>query len=152
EDGVRALAAASRYAEWRRSDRGERVRPEGINRRAAHDVLETVLVQDPAGRELTGEETDALLSAYGIDVWPTVAVGSDEEAVEAYKKMRGTVVMKATSPLLQHQPGQGWIRTGLRHPKAVGAAYRDLDALVRPLGAEGSAPQQTAPSGAAVQI
>lgn len=152
EDGVRALAAASRYAEWRRSDRGERVRPEGINRRAAHDVLETVLVQDPAGRELTGEETDALLSAYGIDVWPTVAVGSDEEAVEAYKKMRGTVVMKATSPLLQHQPGQGWIRTGLRHPKAVGAAYRDLDALVRPLGAEGIALQQMAPSGVAVEI
>ena len=152
EDGVRALAAASRYAEWRRSDRGERVRPEGINRRAAHDVLETVLVQDPAGRELTGEETGALLSAYGIDVWPTVAVGSDEEAVEAYKKMRGTVVMKATSPLLQHQPGQGWIRTGLRHPKAVGAAYRDLDALVRPLGAEGIALQQMAPSGVAVEI
>src|SRR5690606_10858141 len=48
---------------------------------------------------------------------------------------------------------QGWIRTGLRHPKAVGAAYRDLDAMLAPIGAQGIAMQKMAPPGSvAVEI
>ncbi|MFK5634147.1 MULTISPECIES: GNAT family N-acetyltransferase [unclassified Ornithinimicrobium] len=152
EDGVRALAAATRYAEWRRSDRGTRVRPEGVSRGTAHAVVVGALARDPRGVDLDADEVSALLAAYGISVWPTVHVGTDAEAVEAYRELGGTVVMKATSALLKHQPGQGWIRTGLRHPKAIGAAYRDLDAVLRPLGAEGIALQRMAPSGIAVEI
>ncbi|SOC51380.1 GNAT family N-acetyltransferase [Ornithinimicrobium cerasi] len=147
EDAVRALAAATNYADWLRTDRGERVRPEGINRRTVHDIVESALARAPGGTDLSGEETTELLAAYGIAMWPSISVGSDEEAVEAYKQLRGTVVLKATSPLLQHQPGQGWIRTGLRHPKAVGAAYRDLDAMLAPIGAQGIALQRMAPPG-----
>ncbi len=153
EDGVRALAAATRYAEWRRSDRGTRVRPDGVNRAAVDGVVASALARSPRGADLTQEETTALLAAYGIEVWPSVAVGSDDEAVEVYRQMRGTVVLKATSPLLSHQPGQGWIRTGLRHPKAVGAAYRELARLLEPLGAEGIAIQRmAAPGGVAVEV
>lgn len=153
EDAVRALASATRYAEWRRSDRGTRVRPDRINRRTVHELVATVLERSPRGAELTQEETSALLAAYGIEIWSSIPVGSDEEAVEVYRQLKGTVVLKATSPLLQHQPGQGWIRTGLRHPKAVGAAYRDLRAVMEPLGAEGIAMQRmAAPGGVAVEI
>ncbi|MGO0576813.1 bifunctional acetate--CoA ligase family protein/GNAT family N-acetyltransferase [Ornithinimicrobium panacihumi] len=152
EDAVRALAAATNYADWLRTDHGERVRPEGINRRTVHDIIESALARSPKGVDLTLEETSALLEAYGISLWPVIPLGSDEEAVEAYKEVKGTVVLKATSPLLQHQPGQGWIRTGLRHPKAVGAAYRDLDAVLSPMGADGIAMQKMAPAGVAVEI
>ena len=152
EDAVRALAAATNYAEWLRTDHGERVRPDGINRRTVHDIIESALARSPEGADLTLEETSALLEAYGISLWPVVPLDSDDAAVEAYKQFKGTVVLKATSPILRHQPGQGWIRTGLRHPKAVGAAYRDLDAMLRPLGAEGIAMQQMAPGGVAVEI
>ncbi|MDO5738751.1 MAG: GNAT family N-acetyltransferase [Ornithinimicrobium sp.] len=152
EDAVLALAAATNYAAWLRTDHGERVRPEGINRRTANDVIETALRRDPAGTDLAEEEATALLQAYGIPVWPMIPVTSDVEAVAAYKEQEGTIVLKATSPLLRHQPGQGWVRTGLRHPKAVGAAYRDLEALISPLGAEGIALQRMAPPGVAVEI
>ncbi|MFX0537072.1 GNAT family N-acetyltransferase [Ornithinimicrobium sp. Y1847] len=152
EDAVRALAAATNYAEWLRTDHGERVRPEGINRRTGHDILESALARDPEGGPLSAQESAALLEAYGIPVWPAVPVESDDAAVDAYKKTKGTVVLKATSPRLQHQPGQGWIRTGLRHPKAVGAAYRDLSALLEPLGAPGIALQRMAPGGVTVEI
>ncbi|AXH97901.1 bifunctional acetate--CoA ligase family protein/GNAT family N-acetyltransferase [Ornithinimicrobium avium] len=153
EDGVRALAAATRYAEWLRSDRGTRVRPDGINRGAVNDVVAAVLARSPRGADLSQEETTAVLAAYGIEVWPSVTVSSDEEAVEVYRQLRGTVVLKATSPLLSHQPGQGWIRTGLRHPKAVGAAYRDLARMLEPLGADGIAVQRmAAPGGVAVEV
>ncbi|GAA1179306.1 bifunctional GNAT family N-acetyltransferase/acetate--CoA ligase family protein [Ornithinimicrobium humiphilum] len=153
EDAVRALAAATRYAQWRNSDRGTPVRPDRINRRAVHDLIDAVLERSPRGEELSQEDTAALLAAYGITLWTSVPVSSDEEAVEVYRQMKGTVVLKATSPLLQHQPGQGWIRTGLRHPKAVGAAYRDLKALLEPLGAEGIALQRmAAPGGVTVEV
>ena len=153
EDGVRALAAVTSYADWLGRDRGERVRPEGLSRKDAAAVIDTAMARSARGVDLTPEEVRTLLAAYGIDVWPTVPVHSDEEAVDAYKELKGTVVLKATSPLLQHQPGQGWIRTGLRHPKAVGAAYRDLDGMLRPLGAEGIAMQRMGPVGSvAVEI
>ena len=152
EDGVRALAAATRYAEWLRRDHGERVRPDGLRRATVAEILEAALARSPRGTELTRAEVEQVLGAYGISVWPVVPVHSDDEAVRAYQDLRGTVVLKATSPVLQHQPGQGWIRTGLRHPKAVGAAYRDLDALLAPLGAEGIAMQQMAPSGVPIEV
>ncbi|GAA5162264.1 GNAT family N-acetyltransferase [Ornithinimicrobium tianjinense] len=153
EDAVRALAAVTNYSDWLRADHGARVRPDGLNRRAAHDVIESALARVPEGVDLSEGEIAELLAAYGITVWPTVPVASDEEAVAAYKELKGTVVLKATSPLLRHQPGQGWIRTGLRHPKAVGAAYRDLDALLEPIGAQGIALQRMAPPGSvAVEV
>ncbi|GAA4883664.1 GNAT family N-acetyltransferase [Serinicoccus chungangensis] len=152
EDAVRALASAVRYAQWRRRDQGERVRLEGLDRARASAVLEAALAREPRGTELSREQVEEVLGAYGIEVWPVVAVDSDAEAVKAYQKLRGSVVLKATSPLLQHQPGRGWVRTGLRHPKAVGAAYRDLEALTAPLGAGGIAMQRMAPDGVPVEV
>ncbi|WP_130013995.1 GNAT family N-acetyltransferase [Serinicoccus sediminis] len=152
EDAVRALAAAVRYAQWRRRDPGERVRLDGLDRSRASAVLEAALAREPRGGELSREEVEEVLGAYGIQVWPSVPVHSDAEAVRVYQQQRGTVVLKATSPLLQHQPGRGWVRTGLRHPKAVGAAYRDLEALIDPLGAGGIALQQMAPEGVPIEV
>ncbi|MFK5689509.1 GNAT family N-acetyltransferase [Ornithinimicrobium sp. LYQ92] len=152
EEGVRALAAATRYAQWLGRDHGERVRPEGLDRGAATEILQGALARAPRGVDLDADEVTAVLAAYGIAVWPRVPVHSDTEAVEAYKRLGGTVVLKATSPVIQHQPGQGWVRTGLRHPKAVGAAYRDMAGLLGPLGVEGIALQRMAPSGVPVEV
>ena len=76
EDAVRALAAATRYGEWRARDKGERVAPAGIDRAAAERLVEQVLATSPAGRPLVAEEVEQLLSAYGITVWPTVQVST----------------------------------------------------------------------------
>ena len=152
EDAVRALASATRYAQWLGRDKGERVRPEGIKRGPAARIIEAALERSPRGTDLSDAEVAELLASYGISCWPLIPVHSDDEAEAAYKELRGTVVLKATSPVLSHQPGQGWIRTGLRHVKAVGAAYRDLDALLQPLGADGIAMQRMAPAGVAVEV
>ena len=83
EDAVRALAAATRYGEWRARDKGERVAPAGIDRRAAERLVDEVLAGSPAGRPLAAEEVERLLAAYGIQVWPTVQVSTPDEAVAA---------------------------------------------------------------------
>ncbi|WP_066642668.1 GNAT family N-acetyltransferase [Serinicoccus hydrothermalis] len=151
EDAVRALAAAVRYAQWRRRDHGERVRLEGVRRAAAGEILDAALARSPRGTELEPEEATALLAAYGIHVWPRVPVGSADEAVEVADRFDG-VVLKATSPLLQHQPGQGWVRFSLRSPEAVREAYLDLAGQLEPIGVEGIAVQQMAPSGVSVEV
>ena len=87
EDAVRALAAATRYGQWRAKDHGTPVAPAGINRRIAEDVVHTVLSVDPKGRRLTHDEAFALLQAYGIDVWGKEEAFSADEAVTAAERV-----------------------------------------------------------------
>ena len=74
EDAVRALAAATRYGEWRARDKGERVPRPGSTGRAAERLVEQVLAdaRRPAG-PWSPRRWSELLSAYGITVWPTRA-------------------------------------------------------------------------------
>ena len=51
EDAVRALAAATRYSQWRTRDRGMPVDPVGIDRAAAATQVEELLEGSPEGRD-----------------------------------------------------------------------------------------------------
>ena len=103
---MRALAAATRYGQWRAKDHGTPVAPAGINRRIAEDVVQTVLSVDPKGRRLTHDEAAALLQAYGIDVWGKEEARSADEAVAAAERVGYPVVLKSTAPMLRHQGGR----------------------------------------------
>lgn len=100
EDAVRALAAATRYAQWRSRVHGERVRPGGVERRRAHDLVETVLAQRPTGRDLDHEETTELLAAYGIELWPSPGVPSREvtPAMRAEQSERAEQAERSQAP------------------------------------------------------
>ena len=113
EDAVRALAAATRYAEWRARDRGERVVPAGIDREAAERLVERVLEQPPAGRRLTCQEVTELLAAYGIEVWGSVPGRTVDEAVAAAGAIGYPVVIKSRRPLHAPPSGLGGIRVDL---------------------------------------
>lgn len=152
EDAVRALAATTNYAEWRNRDRGERVRPTRINRRRAHDVIESVLAENPQGRDLTPEEVSELLSSYGIAVWQTHPVETPEEAARLATEVGLPAVVKAMDPALRHAPLQSWIRTDLRTPEAVAQAFTELSGVLSERGSEGIGVQAMAPDGVVVEI
>ena len=152
EDAVRALAHATRYADWKGRDHGTRVRPVGVSRGTALSLLDGVLEEDAAGRELTTEETAKLLAAYGIKVWPSKQVRSANHAAVVASKMGLPVVLKATDPIVRHQPGAQWVRTELRSDRAVRSAYRVIADSLEPIGAEGIAVQRMAPQGVAVDL
>jgi len=135
EDAVRALAAATRYGEWRARDKGERVAPAGIDRATAERLVDTVLATSPAGRPLVAEEVEQLLSAYGITVWPTVQVSTADEAVAAAAAMGYPVVLKSTSPLLRHQVGGSGVRVDLGSETSVREAFAALGSRLAPLAA-----------------
>ncbi len=152
EDAVRALASATGYGQWRGRERGTWVHPDGIDRRAAHDLVETVLAGSPQGRSLTTEERRALLDAYGISVWPSVRVSDAEEAVAAARELGHPVVLKSVSPLVRHQQSFRTVRTDLHSDTAVRDAYRFLDEGLAPVHANRLVVQRMAPSGVACDL
>ncbi|WP_370892185.1 GNAT family N-acetyltransferase [Janibacter sp. GXQ6167] len=149
EDAVRALSLATEYAIWKRSDRGQPVVRDGINRAAARAVVDRVLEEDPEGRALTADEAHELLAAYGIDVWDRVEVDSADEAVAAAEQVGYPVVLKSLSPLVRNQSVLDGIRVDLADADGVRAAYQALDRRLAPLDANHFVVQKMAPTGVA---
>ena len=147
EDAVRALAAATRYAEWLARDRGVPVMPTGIDRMAAERIVTTVLETHPDGRKLTPEEVTGLLEAYGVSVWGSVPVRTVDEAVQAADTVGYPVVIKSVAPLLRHQPGLSGIRVDLGNEEAVRAAFAGLNDRLAPLAANAFVVQKMATPG-----
>ena len=147
EDAVRALAAATRYGEWRARDKGERVAPAGIDRLAAERLVDGVIAGSPAGRPLVAEEVEQLLGHYGIRVWPTVAVASADEAVAAAAELGYPVVLKSTSPLIRHQVGASGVRVDLASETSVREAFAALCGRLAPLAANSFVVQRMAEPG-----
>ena len=147
EDAVRALAAATRYGEWRARDKGERVVPVGIDRIAAERLVDGVLAGSPAGRPLVADEVEQLLGHYGIRVWPTVAVASADEAVAAAAELGYPVVLKSTSPLVRHQVGASGVRVDLGSETSVREAFAALCGRLAPLAANSFVVQRMAEPG-----
>ncbi len=147
EDAVRALAAATRYGEWRAKDHGVPVAPPGINRRIAEDIVHTVLSMEPKGRRLTRDETTALLQAYGIDVWAKEEACTADEAVAAAERVGYPVVLKSTAPMVRHQGGISGVRVDLRGEAALRAAWESLTERLAPLDADRLVVQRMATPG-----
>ncbi len=134
EDAVRALAAATRYGEWRARDKGTVVDPPGIDREAADALVERILTESPQGRALTSEETRELLAAYGIEVWVDVPVSTVEEAIAAADDLGWPVVLKSTTLALRHQPGMSGIRVDLSTPSLLIQAFTSLTSRIATTG------------------
>jgi acyl-CoA synthetase (NDP forming)/RimJ/RimL family protein N-acetyltransferase len=147
EDAVRALVAATQYAEWRSRDRGVPVHPAGINREAAEAVVDRVLATDPEGRRLEPDEVHELLATYGIDVWRSEPVQTADEAVEAAERLGYPVVIKSVAPLLRHQPGLSGIRVDLGSEALVREAFAGLTERLAPLSANTFVVQRMATPG-----
>ena len=152
EDAVRALAAATRYGQWRARDHGTPVAPVGINRRIAEDVVGTVLSVTPQGRRLTHDEATALLAAYGVDVWAQVEVDGPDDAVAAAERLGYPVVLKSVAPVVRHQGGSGGVRVDLADERDVRAAWATLSQRLAPLRADRFVVQRMASQGVACVV
>ena len=67
ERGVLALSRATAYYRWRQKPTGDFPDPEGVDHKAAAHTIYRILEHEPQGRQMTDEETRALLAAYGIE-------------------------------------------------------------------------------------
>jgi acyl-CoA synthetase (NDP forming)/GNAT superfamily N-acetyltransferase len=80
-------------------------------------------VEDPLTR---------LLAAYGIEVWPVVPVGSEDEAVAASSAVGYPVVMKTLDPRFASRTDLGGVRLNVENDRAARTAYLSMVASLDP--------------------
>ena len=152
EDSVRALVSATRYSQWRQRDRGGRVAPGPIYRDAAHAVVAAATPFGPDGAWLSNQQSAALLAAYGIELWPSFAVRTADEAVAAAARVGYPVVLKATAESLRHRADLGAVRLDIVREDQLREAFAEMHERLQALGADVFAVQAMAPPGLACVV
>jgi len=154
---VRALARVVEYAVWLRTPDGDPVEPAEVDDRAARNQLQRILVEAgperaAQGIDLSTEQVSRLLATYGIDVWPTIAVGSLTEAQAAMSELGGDVVLKATEDSLRERPDQRHVYRNITSKAEMKEAWAALAKVVSSPEAAGFVVQRTAPPGVPLAI
>ncbi len=152
EDSVRALVAATRYAQWRRRDRGPRVTPDGISRDAARALVERLTPTDPEGVWLADSDAAELLAAYGVEVWPAYEVSTPDEAAAAAERAGYPVALKATAPHLRHRADLGAVRLDIAREGELRNDLAEMKATLERHGPAGFVVQAMAPVGVACVV
>ncbi len=126
EPAARALARATRYAEWRARPEGKIVEFPDLQRDRSRDVLDTALERLGAeGGWLEPAEAEAILEAYGISHARSRVVRTAAEAAEAAKDIGGAVVLKVLAPSALHKSDVGGIALDVQ-PEDAAAAFDEV--------------------------
>jgi acyl-CoA synthetase (NDP forming)/GNAT superfamily N-acetyltransferase len=132
EPAAAALAAVSRYAEWRARPPGHPATLVDADPAGARAIAAAALSAHPDGCWLDVPSATRLVSSYGIRVAATVSVDGAEEAAAAAGAIGGPVTLKAAAGDLVHKSELGAVRLGLDGPREVRAAYDDMAARLGP--------------------
>jgi acetyl coenzyme A synthetase (ADP forming)-like protein len=133
ESAARALGRVAERADWLRRPLGAVPELEGIDRAAAHDIVERSLAHhedawlDPA-------DTRALLTAYGVPVVGERTAASVEEALAAANELGYPVVVKTAAPGA-HKTDTGGIALDVTGDEAVREAVERIGVpvIVQPM-------------------
>jgi acyl-CoA synthetase (NDP forming)/RimJ/RimL family protein N-acetyltransferase len=152
ESALRALRAVVDYQAWLASPRGSIPSWSDVDSHRGHQVaLDAVQkIESPQIRsELSVEDLDTILDSYGIHLWPTIAVQTEEEAVAAAESIGYPVVLKSTIGRYEHRTDLGGLRLTLENEHAVRTAYLSMMATLPADAAARLAIQRMAPAGVA---
>lgn len=109
--------------------------PGPLAERSAPDVAGAQMIIDGALSErrtvLSGLESRALLTAFGIAVVPATLARSANEALVAAESIGFPVAMKIESPDVPHKSDVNGVRLNVANAQAVRGAYRELLAAVQ---------------------
>ena len=135
EDGIRipsypfpeaaagALARATQYSEWVRREEGRRVIFNDIDRERAASIVSSALstsiqtaqeAMQPSQKWLSAEETQQLLSCYGIPMVKSSTASNVDEVEKVAKGFEGSIVLKAISPKIIHKTEMGAVKLDIR--------------------------------------
>ncbi|MER7506693.1 acetate--CoA ligase family protein [Nonomuraea pusilla] len=128
EQAIAALARAAEYAEWRARPAELPEPVTGVDAEAARRVVRAELAVRSAGGWLSPEATADLLRCYGLNLVPSVVVGSADEAARAAALVGLPVVLKVTGPV--HKSDVGGVRLGLASEDEVRLAYKDMEETI----------------------
>ncbi len=133
ENAAHSLAAAERYASWRRRPGGEVWKLDRTAHSAIRAVLDRAVEQGGPGW-LSARDVALLLRAAGIDAAASEqATASD--AVAAAERIGYPLVAKAVAPGVLHKSDVGGVILGLRSAGDVVAAVASLEERMAAVGA-----------------
>jgi acyl-CoA synthetase (NDP forming)/GNAT superfamily N-acetyltransferase len=152
DSAVRALARAVGYARWRGRPEGEVLPTDEVDATGGRGVVTDVLVRESTGRRLTDDELERLLAAYGVVLWPRVAVSSVKAAVAAGEQLGWNVVLKATAERLRQRPDLAHVQREIQDAEHMREAWRRMRVSVGAPRAAGFVVQRNAPPGVPVGV
>lgn len=121
ERAVKALAALSDYAAYRREPASARPAKPAAPKQASQGIMEAAVADGKAA--LWGREAAAFLIPYGIETPKAEVAASAEAAAEAATKIGYPVVLKVDSEDILHKSDAGGVAAGLGDGEAVREAY-----------------------------
>lgn len=133
ESAARALSRAAQYGRWLAEPRGRAAQFPDLRKLEAAAIVSSALLEKRGW--LRPDETDALLSCYGIPRVRGVSAKTPEQAEEAARGFGGRVVLKASAPSLVHKSDVGGVRVSLE-PDEVARAAREMSERLTKLGIE----------------
>ncbi|MGZ4597759.1 MAG: bifunctional acetate--CoA ligase family protein/GNAT family N-acetyltransferase, partial [Actinomycetes bacterium] len=154
EDAVRALAAVTHYAEWRRAPAGNAVEPAGLDVRGARAVVAAAMddLADGEGKELDQATLRALLACYGIELWESLPAVTADEAVAAADRLGYPVALKTLAPHLRHRSDLGGVRLNVDDEAEMRGAHAAMAARLGPGSAQHFVVQRMAATGVACVV
>ncbi len=133
EDAALALAAAHRYARWRRRPTGTPLPLTAFARSAIRAVVDRVLAGATEPRWLAGTDVVTVLRAAGLVVAESAEVALCE-APAAAERLGYPLVAKVSHPAVLHKSDVGGVITGLTTRAAVRDGMRTLSERMRAAG------------------
>ena len=156
EDAVRALAAVTHYAQWRKRPAGTLVDPSHTDVEAGRAVVDVAMsrLDDSATASVDLDESEAttLLAAYGIQLWPARLVRDVDAALAAADELGYPVVLKSRARVLRESSDWGGVHPDLSSPESLTDSVVWMRDQLAPLGMEDMLVQHMAPTGVAVEI
>ncbi len=123
EPAAQAMAALNAYREIRERPRGRKVRFT-VQRARVKKLLASV--RKAGRRQLTFEESEQVLSAYGLPRPPGRVVTDAAGAIHASLEIGYPVVMKVLLSEFSHKTEVGGVKVDLRNGDEVGRAYEEM--------------------------
>jgi 4-hydroxybutyryl-CoA synthetase (ADP-forming) len=128
EPAIRTLQAMYNFGSWLTSPASK---PErfSVNTGTVRDIFAEVRKQ---GRlNLLEEEGYEVLSAYGFPTPKSILGTSEQECIDAAKKIGYPVVMKIASPDIVHKSDAGGVKVGIKTDEEVKSAFRAITESAR---------------------
>ncbi|MEE9166783.1 MAG: GNAT family N-acetyltransferase [Candidatus Neomarinimicrobiota bacterium] len=146
-----ALARAARYGEWRRKPEGEVPEFEDLDEESARSIVSEILSRlGEEGGWLQPDEVERLFASFGIPVPKSVVAATEDQAVEAAKKLGGPVAMKVVSPTSLHKSDVGGVALDVRSEESIRSKHKHLMSTVN--DSEGVLIQEMVPGGHEILI
>lgn len=154
QKALRVLGRLADYVDWREEDMGEPTDLDDVDRHGAEDLVEAAVARGNGTEltRLTAEETDRLLSCYGITLLPAERFTTTEEAVAAADRLGYPVAVKAVDPHLRHRLDLGGVRLSITDADSLRRNVESMRQVLKAFGVTELEVQAMAPSGQAVTV